>query len=379
MRVDLLDPPAYSLSYDAALAGALGALGAQVRLITSKFAYGEPPDARGYTVLPSFYRHARGPAGSRLRALAKRAQDVPDLLAYRRGPAKQADVSHFQWLTLPRVDLRLLPDIPTVLTIHDPLERGGRRKPINRDAFRRVDAVIVLTRYAREQVIAAHGLDPSRVHVIPHGAHGPDGTDPPQGHGTARLPHELHDNGTPAVLCFGLLRPYKGVQTLLSAWREVEAAQLWIVGRPMMDLTALRAAMPRGVQLVDRFVSRAEEHALFSRADIVVLPYERSDRFGFSGVLATALGYGRAIVLSAVDGLSEVAQPDQQPYGSSEPAAQLVPPGDPEALGLSLRELLADPAARQRLEHGALTAAATTYSWERIASRTLELYARITA
>ncbi len=79
------------------------------------------------------------------------------------------------------------------------------------------------------------------------------------------------------------------------------------------------------MQFVPRFVTPHEERALFTRADIVVLPYERSDRFGFSGVLATALGYGKAIVLSDVGGFSEVAEP-------VDAAARLVPPGDPTAL-----------------------------------------------
>ena len=78
----------------------------------------------------------------------------------------------------------------------------------------------------------------------------------------------------------------------------------------------------------------AEEAALFARADIVVLPYERGDRFGFSGVLATALGAGKAIVLSDVGGLSEVGRPRR---------GRLVPAGDSAALRAALSELIADP------------------------------------
>ena len=48
MRVDLLDPPAYSPPYDAALAAALARAGAQVRLLTSPFAYGDVPVPEGY-------------------------------------------------------------------------------------------------------------------------------------------------------------------------------------------------------------------------------------------------------------------------------------------------------------------------------------------
>jgi glycosyltransferase involved in cell wall biosynthesis len=245
------------------------------------------------------------------------------------------------------------------------------RPPIAAEAFRRVDAVVVHTRYARERVIAQHGLDPAKVHVIAHGALGVA----PAGVMTRAVeyhpPRELHDvdDGTPVVLCFGLLRPYKGVETLLRAWRGITGAQLWIVGRPMMDLAPLHADLPAGATILPRFASRNEEQAMFERADIVVLPYHDSDRFGFSGVLATALGHGKAIVLSDVGGLSEVAD---------EAAARLVAPGDAAALHGALAELLADPAARARLAAAAARAAATTYCWDRIARQTLDLYATIT-
>ena len=38
------------------------------------------------------------------------------------------------------------------------------------------------------------------------------------------------------ILFFGLVRPYKGVDVLLEAFRSVQGAELWIVGRPRMPL-----------------------------------------------------------------------------------------------------------------------------------------------
>jgi glycosyltransferase involved in cell wall biosynthesis len=135
-----------------------------------------------------------------------------------------------------------------------------------------------------------------------------------------------------------------------------------------MDLSAALAAAPAGARLVPRFVSPQEEAALFERADIVVLPYERSERFGFSGVLATALGHGKAILLSDVGGLSEVAE-----IG----AARLVPPGDPQALRAELEQLLGDYDARARLAAAAAKAASEEYSWDASARATLALYETI--
>ena len=108
LRVQLVDPSAFTPPYDHALAGALARAGASVELVTSRFAYGDVPRADGYAVTESFYRIAPGSAGSRLRMAAKLAQHVPDMVRYRRH-ARAADVVHFQWLTVQPVDVHLLP------------------------------------------------------------------------------------------------------------------------------------------------------------------------------------------------------------------------------------------------------------------------------
>jgi glycosyltransferase involved in cell wall biosynthesis len=373
MRVDLVDPPAYSPPYDHALASALVAEGAHVRLFTSRFAYGTVPDADNYQRHEYFYRLAIGSAASRVRRVTKATEHVPDMLAYRLLTSNAADVVHFQWLTAPALDLRLLPSAPVVLTIHDPLRRARPHGVPGAHGFERVAAVIVHSEYARTSVIESHALEPSKVHVIRHGALGPalpvggqragDGTD-------SGLPAELRDDGAPVVLSFGLLRPYKGLETLLAAWHGTPDAQLWVVGRPMMDVDALAATAPAGVQILPRFVSESEQAALFARADVVVLPYERGERFGFSGVLATALGHGKAIVLSDVGGFAEVGA-----LG----AARTVTPGDSAALREVLDELVGDADARDALAAAAREAATGVFSWERAARETIALYEKILA
>jgi glycosyltransferase involved in cell wall biosynthesis len=368
MRVHLLDPPAFTPPYDHALASALGRAGAEVQLITSRFAYGPVPDPDGYVRRELFYRRAVGAAGSRRRRASKLAAHVPDMLRYR-GVAAGADVVHFQWLTTPVLDQWLLPHRPLVLTAHDLLPREPRPGQLTaqRRLLARVDAVVVHSAYGRDQLVEGLGLAPDRVHVIHHGAfeHTVGGARGP-------LPPELDGAGAtdrPVVLFAGLLRPYKGVDTLLRAWPGVAGAELWIAGRPMMDLAPLRALGGESVRWVPRFVSDGELGALVERADVVVLPYARTQRFDQSGVLATALAFGKAIVVSDVGGFSEIAAAG---------AAQAVAPEDPEALGAALAELVADPAARQQLQAGALAAARGPYSWDAAAQATLALYERVT-
>ena len=361
MRVQVVDPSAFTPPYDRALCGALARAGASVELITSQFAYGDVPAPEGYAVRELFYRRAAGPPGSRRRRAAKLAGHLPAMLRWR-SLAAGADVVHLQWLTVPWLDVTLLPDRPLVFTAHDLLPREPRpgQTAAQRRLLDRVDAVVVHSRYGRAQLVERLGVPAGKVRVIHHGAFapGPVGT----------LPAELSDPEPftgPVVLFFGLLRPYKGLDTLLAAWRGIEGAQLWIVGRAMMDLAPLRAIAPPGVRWVTRFVADGEAAALMARADVVVLPYARTERFDQSGVLAAALGAATPAVVTDIGGFAEIAATG---------AASLVAPGDAAGLHHALAGLVADPEARDRLGAAARTAAAGPYSWDVAATATMALY-----
>jgi glycosyltransferase involved in cell wall biosynthesis len=362
MRVHVVDPSAYTPPYDHALCAALAGRGAQVELITSTFAYGQTPTPNGYQVQELFYRHALGAPGSRIRLASKLAQHLPDMLRYWRA-AQSADVVHFQWLPVQFLDAHLLPRRPVVLTAHDLLPREPRPGQVRaqRKLYDACDALVAHSEYGRRQLIEALGVDPEKVRVIHHGAFDHLVTQADE----VPLPPQLAEVTDPVVLFFGLLRPYKGIEVLLEAWRGLAGAELWIVGRPRVALEPLRAAAPPGTRFEPRFIADAELPAYFRRADVVVLPYLRTERLDFSGVLATALAFGKAVVASDIGGFSEVAAAG---------GLHLVAPGDPGALHRELARLLADPAARERLAAGARAAAAGPYSWEKAAAATLELY-----
>jgi glycosyltransferase involved in cell wall biosynthesis len=362
LRVDVVDPSAYTPPYDHALCTALARAGAEVRLQTSRFAYAAAPAPDGYERVERFYRRGGGAAGSRRRFAAKIAQHVPDMARYALAAAPRADIVHFQWLTIQPLDVHLLPRAaPLVITAHDVLPREPRRGQLaaQRRLYERVDAVVVHSDHGRERLVDALNIDPAKVHVIEHGAF-QHLTDVP---GARPLPAELAAVTTPVVLFFGLLRPYKGVDVLLDAWRELEPdAELWIVGMPRMDIAELRARAPASVRWVPRFVADDELAAFFERAELVVLPYREIDQ---SGVLFTALAFGSPLLLSDVGGFGEVA---------AQGAAALVGSGDAAALAVALGRLLGDGDARAELARNARLAARTRYSWDEIARRHLDLY-----
>ncbi len=366
MRVHLVDPAAYTPPYDHALAGALARAGVTVELITCRFPHGPVPREEGYDVREAFYRRGSRPGlrpGQR-RAL-RAAEHLPDMLRYRR-ESDRADLVHYQWLPIPAIDRRLLVSRrPRVYTMHWRLPDAGTR--IARtltELLAEMDAVVVHSAHGARRLEADFGVPPERLRVIPHGAF--DYLTRQQDE--VPLPEELRAVDGPVILIFGLVRPYKGTDVLLEAFQRVEGAELWVVGAPRMPMERLRELAdraPGAVRFVDRFITDPEIPAFMRRADLVVLPYRNIEQ---SGVLYTALAFGRPLVLSAVGGFPEIAE-----LG----AARLVPPEDPDALAEALGELLADPGAREALGAAAAEATRTRYSWDRIARSTIELYGEL--
>lgn len=368
MKVQLVDPSAFTPPYDRALAAALARAGAEVELLTTRFLYGQVPPAEGYRVEELFYRRS---AGRGLEAPArlpfKAAEHLPDMLRLRR--AADADVLHYQWLTIPALDVRLLPPLrPRVMTAHYilPPEPSGRQVRSAHRVFGAMDAVVAHSEHGAARLRDEVGLDPAKVRVIPHGAFDYLTRLPEE----KPLPPKLEGAEGPVILSFGLLRPYKGIENLLEAYRRLAVAvpappELWIVGNPRMDVAPLRKLAeeaPGRVRFVTRFVEDAEIPAIFRRADLLVLPYLDAEH---SGVLYTGLAFGKPMVLSAVGGFPEVAEAG---------AARLVPPGDTPALAAELEQLVADETARRDLAAAATRAAAGPFSWDEAARRTIDLY-----
>ena len=142
-----------------------------------------------------------------------------------------ADVVHYQWLPVPRLDTGLLADVhPRVFTMHWRFpEPGSRIAGTLAKLLARMDGVVAHSRHGSERLVSQFGVDPGRIEVIPHGAFDyltrQEDEEP--------LPEDLAAAEGPVILAFGLIRPYKGTDVLLEAFARMrQDAELWVVGPP---------------------------------------------------------------------------------------------------------------------------------------------------
>ena len=346
MHVVIADPPAYTPWYDHDLASALARAGARVELVTSRFRFGELPAPEGYRRRDLFYPVSTRLFGrSRLRIPLKLAEHP---LGMARLARAEGDLLHVQWLSVPQLDLRLLPRRrPLVFTAHDLLpRRTASRLDLWRRIFARFERIVVHSERGR-RTLTEIGVDAATLRVIP----------------IAVTPRkvEYRDDGR-TVLAFGVVRPYKGVEDAVEAVRRVDGARLLVAGDPAGATVPddPRVEWRRGF-LPDDEVGRA--HA---EATVAVFPYR--PEIDQSAALMTALGAGVPAVVYDVGGLPDPIRA----FG----AGRVVPAGDVEALAAAIRELLDDPAALAAAREGARRAR-DEMSWDASAAAHLELYREV--
>ncbi len=258
------------------------------------------------------------------------------------------DIVHTHDNADPRLHM-IVAGFPRVTTLHDPAPHPGqpslpRIQEALRRRFIRGSTAVVVHGHALVDALPSWG-DSLRVAVIPHGA------------AIREVP--LPPPVRPAVLLFGRLEPYKGIQVLLEAmnrvWIDRPDIRLIVAGNGPEASTV--PADPR-IELRLEYIPEAELDALFGEATLSVLPYVEASQ---SGVGTFSLGRGVPTIVSNTGALSEIA---------FDPSF-LVPAGDEVALAEAIiHHLRQDVGLRDEV----LEFARSRFSWDVCARRSLELY-----
>ncbi|WP_431038556.1 glycogen synthase [Streptomyces sp. P6-2-1] len=348
-------------------------------------------DAPDADARPGVVRHRAGPlpesAGEALRAFST------GLAMTARLADRDLVHSHTWYTALAGRLAQLQYGIPHVLTAHslEPLrpwkaEQLGGGYALSswaeRTAVESADAVIAVSHGMRADLLRCYpDLDPGRVHVVHNGIDTDLYRAVP---GTSALDRLGIDPHRPYVLFVGRVTRQKGVPHLLRAARSLDpAAQLVLCAgapdTPELDaefralVGELRAARD-GVHWIPEMLPRPELVQLLSHARVFVCPsvYEP-----LGIVNLEAMACGTAVVASAVGGIPEVVRDGETgvlvPYEPEDPAAF------ERGLARALNGLVTDPGTAALMGAAGRGLAVRDFGWDRIARRTVEVYAHVLA
>lgn len=221
---------------------------------------------------------------------------------------------------------------PLIYTVHDSSPHSGapaRMRIANSILVKMADALVVLTRHARNQLIET-GIAPAKIHVIPMMAHLAFAAQS-QGRLRARK----------SFLFFGRIEPYKGLGVLLSAFQRIhlhlDGWKLVIAGNGALP----RGVLPqdaRSVRLLNRHIPDEEVARLMKGAGVVVLPYIDATQ---SSVIALAAAFGKPVIVTRVGGLPEMVIQGK--------TGLIVPPNDARALSRAMVSLARHPARLRKM------------------------------
>ena len=274
-------------------------------------------------------------------------------LAARRTKAVSTHVAEFDVLHYPLTVPSPGTQAPTVVTLHDTQHRdlpeffGPARRSFRRIAYDRAArgaaAVVVTSEFVRGRAVELLGLNPARVHVVPHAID----------HSVFSLGDEEPE---PFVLYPARPWPHKNHTRLLEAFAELRET------RPQLRLVLTGGGLERLEPLpegVDNLGSVPAGHlaSLYRRAACLVYPslYE-----GFGLPVLEAMACGCPVAASTAAAIPEVAGD----------AAVLFDPTDVEAMAAAMLE--AD-SRRDELRARGLARAAL-YTWDETARRHDDVY-----
>jgi len=244
----------------------------------------------------------------------------------------------------------------------------SQRLGIESDLVRRADQIIATCTDEVFELIRL-GAPSAHLTVIPCGADlalfRPEG------------PREEPAPGRRRLACIGRLVERKGIGNVISALARLPDTELVIAGgserehldedpeaRRLISLAREEGVSDR-VELRGR-IERAQVPPLLRSADaLVTVPWY--EPFGITPLEAMACGV--PVVASAVGGMIDTVVDGI--------TGVHVPPRDPERLADVLRALLADPDRRAAYGRAGVRRARRLYDWNRIATATLDVYARL--
>lgn len=291
--------------------------------------------------------------------------------------AMQPSIIHMQGISYPLFEMLIGQplNVPTVVTIHNVVANDlffYNRPGFLKSVYQKMgfDAFIVHSEGCKSTFCSHFPSLADSVFVIPHGCDESRSVDKKKARLNLNLPIDLY----PLILFFGKIREYKGLQYLIRSLRKVAIrfpdVRLVVAGKTLYDKyeNYLRIIKEEDVgdKVIERigYIPEGEGDFYFQAADLVVLPYTRFT--SQSGVLMKAYSNQCPAVVTDAGAIGETVTRDF--------TGVVVPPASAEHLAGGIVKLLSDRGMQMEMKANMLRFAQTEYSWNNIASRTIELY-----
>jgi glycosyltransferase involved in cell wall biosynthesis len=231
---------------------------------------------------------------------------------------------------------------------------------------RRLNRIITVSENSFTDIVADHGVDPSKLHIVPVGVDIELFRPLPE---VPQVPGRLITTASADVTM-------KGLKYLLEALAKVRTerddAHLVVIGKRKPGGASDKAIRDLGLEDVVEFVTGVPERRiieLYSEAQLAVVPslYE-----GFSLPAIEAMSCGAPLVATTGGAIPEVV-------GIDGDTALLVPPGDSEALAAKLRWALEQPDLRASVGARGRQRIIDRWSWRHTAEKTMDEYRALLA
>lgn len=239
------------------------------------------------------------------------------------GVTASGEILHFQWLTTVQFPVHFTIALvckmrgkKTVCTVHNVHghETGVVDRWLNRALLSVPDMFFVHSERNREQLTESFGIPPENIRVVPMGIM-EFYRDEELSQAEARRRLEIPANAK-VLLCFGHVRPYKGIEDLIAAFKiakqKIPNLYLVIAGKAWneelkREIEQELAGEPASLLFLD-YVPSSRIKEYFSAADAVILPYREFAAQSAAG--AVGLAFDKPLIVSDVGGLPElVANP----------------------------------------------------------------------
>lgn len=242
---------------------------------------------------------------------------------------------------------------------------------LSRWAYRQANMIIAHNRVSKQELITHIGAKEEKISVIPHGNY-LHAIRPLPAQDSARKDLNIAQHAK-VILFFGQIKDVKGLDLLLEAMPDVikshPDAVLLIAGKPWKRGFSAYTSLMKNLDISKhcvthiRYIPDEDVPLYYSSADIVVLPYRRIYQ---SGVVLMAMSYGKAVLVSDLQGMTEIVKAGENGYVFRQ--------GNKNDLIQQLCIALDDSIRREHFAEQGYKHVRDYYDWQVIGQKTKQLY-----